>query len=59
MAVSGEDGYVLWLKTSVLVQPLRETALADAEVEYDNHTSDSVYVKFRATLVPPRGNGGT
>ncbi len=23
-----------------------ETALADAEVEYDNHTSDSVYVKF-------------
>ncbi len=23
-----------------------ETALADAEVEYDNHTSDSIYVKF-------------
>ncbi|MEI8176369.1 MAG: isoleucine--tRNA ligase, partial [Candidatus Omnitrophota bacterium] len=26
-----------------------ETALAEAEVEYDNHTSPSVYVKFRVT----------
>ncbi len=29
-----------------------ETALAEAEVEYDNHTSNSVYVKFKAEEFP-------
>ncbi|MEK6549693.1 MAG: isoleucine--tRNA ligase [Nitrospirota bacterium] len=33
-------------KKPVLWCPIDETALAEAEVEYENHTSPSIYVKF-------------
>ncbi len=36
-----------------------ETALADAEVEYDNHTSDSVYVKFPIVYAHIQGGFGS
>lgn len=41
-------------KKPVLWCPVDETALAEAEVEYDEHTSPSIYVKF-----PLRGNQNT
>ncbi len=34
-----------------------ETALAEAEVEYDDHTSPSIYVRFRLEDGNPFGNG--
>ena len=34
-----------------------QTALAEAEVEYENHTSPSIYVKFPLADAPPAGLG--
>ncbi|MBM3493015.1 MAG: isoleucine--tRNA ligase [Armatimonadetes bacterium] len=42
---------VLWCATC-------ETALADAEVEYGDHTSNSIYVRFPVRLDPSRVFGG-
>ncbi|MFC1501256.1 isoleucine--tRNA ligase [Elusimicrobiota bacterium] len=41
-----KSGYVYRQKKPVYWCPTCETALADAEVEYDNHTSHSIYAKF-------------
>ncbi|HEX9880007.1 MAG TPA: isoleucine--tRNA ligase, partial [Candidatus Binatia bacterium] len=40
-------------KKPVLWCPVDETALAEAEVEYEDHTSPSIYVKFR--VKDPKG----
>ncbi|MFW6366451.1 MAG: isoleucine--tRNA ligase, partial [Spirochaetota bacterium] len=42
-----EKGYIFKGKKPIYWCPSCETALAEAEVEYHNHTSDSIYVKFR------------
>ncbi len=39
-------------KKPVLWCPIDETALAEAEVEYENHTSPSIYVKFPFVKTP-------
>ena len=39
-------------KKPVLWCPIDETALAEAEVEYEDHTSPSIYVKFPFELSP-------
>lgn len=41
-----EQGYIFKGKKPIYWCPSCATALAEAEVEYDNHTSDSIYVKF-------------
>ena len=48
-----ETGTLYRAKKPVLWCPNDETALAEAEVEYDEHTSPSIYVKF-----PVRKAGG-
>ncbi len=45
-------------KKPVLWCPVNETALAEAEVEYADHTSPSVYVKFPLTLSPSELSSG-
>lgn len=42
-----QTGAVYRAKKPVLWCPNDETALAEAEVEYEDHTSPSIYVKFR------------
>jgi len=44
-----EKGYIYKHKKPIYWCPTCVTALAEAEVEYDNHTSSSIYVKFRVT----------
>jgi isoleucyl-tRNA synthetase len=44
-----ESGGVYKRKKPVLWCPYDETALAEAEVEYEEHTSPSIYAKFRIT----------
>jgi len=41
------EGYIYKGKKPIYWCPSCETALAEAEVEYGNHTSTSVYVKFK------------
>ena len=41
-----KQGYIYKGKKPIYWCPSCETALAEAEVEYGNHTSESVYVKF-------------
>ena len=40
------DGYIYRGLRPVLWCPVCETALADAEVEYDQHISNSIYIRF-------------
>ena len=49
-----KEGYIYRSKKPIYWCPSCATALAEAEVEYHNHTSDSVYVKFKvdASSVP-------
>jgi len=42
-----EKGYIYKHKKPIYWCPTCVTALAEAEVEYDNHTSSSIYVKFK------------
>ncbi len=42
-----EAGYITRSKKPIYWCPNCVTALAEAEVEYDNHTSPSIFVKFR------------
>ena len=47
-----ETGAVYRAKKPVLWCPNDETALAEAEVEYEDHTSPSIYVKFPFVMSP-------
>ena len=47
-----ERGYVYRKKKPVYWCPSCETALADAEVEYADHSSDSIFVKFKIKELP-------
>jgi isoleucyl-tRNA synthetase len=47
-----ERGYIYRKKKPVYWCPSCETALADAEVEYADHSSDSIFVKFRLKELP-------
>ncbi len=47
-----KNGNVHRKKRPVYWCPSCETALAEAEVEYENHTSPSIYVKFRLQDTP-------
>lgn len=47
-----EKGYVYRKKKPVYWCPSCETALADAEVEYADHSSDSIFVKFKIKELP-------
>jgi isoleucyl-tRNA synthetase len=42
-----KDGYIFKRKKPIYWCPSCETALAEAEVEYENHISQSIYVKFK------------
>lgn len=48
-AIACEKGYVYWGEKPVYWNYALQTALADAEVEYHNHKSPSIYVKFPVT----------
>ncbi|MCA2013353.1 isoleucine--tRNA ligase [Cereibacter sphaeroides] len=43
----------------VMWSPVEKTALAEAEVEYHDHTSHQVFVAFPVTEVKPSGNYGS
>ncbi len=47
-----EKGYIYRKKKPVYWCPTCETALADAEVEYADHVSDSIFVKFKIKTLP-------
>ncbi|MDR1417562.1 MAG: isoleucine--tRNA ligase [Endomicrobium sp.] len=47
-----KEGFIYRRKKPVYWCPTCETAMADAEVEYDNHSSDSILVKFKIITVP-------
>ncbi|MDR2191910.1 MAG: isoleucine--tRNA ligase [Endomicrobium sp.] len=47
-----EKGFVYRKKKPVYWCPSCETALADAEVEYADHASDSIFVKFKILTLP-------
>jgi isoleucyl-tRNA synthetase len=47
-----EKGYVYRKKKPVYWCPTCETAMADAEVEYADHTSESIFVKFQIIFLP-------
>jgi len=49
-----EKGYIYRSKKPIYWCPNCVTALAEAEVEYDNHTSTAIYVKFK---VDPKSVG--
>lgn len=43
-----ENGYIFKGLKPIYWSPVTETALAEAEIEYKNHTSPSIYVKMEA-----------
>ena len=43
-----ENGYIFKGLKPIYWSPVTETALAEAEIEYKNHTSPSIYVKMKA-----------
>jgi isoleucyl-tRNA synthetase len=47
-----EKGYVYRKNKPVYWCPTCETAMADAEVEYADHTSESIFVKFQIISLP-------
>jgi isoleucyl-tRNA synthetase len=47
-----EKGYIYRKKKPVYWCPSCETAMADAEVEYANHGSESIFVKFQIISLP-------
>ncbi|MDR2399395.1 MAG: isoleucine--tRNA ligase [Endomicrobium sp.] len=47
-----EKGYVYRRKKPVYWCPTCETAMADAEVEYADHASESIFVKFQIVSLP-------
>ncbi|MDR3071114.1 MAG: isoleucine--tRNA ligase [Endomicrobium sp.] len=47
-----KKGFLYRRKKPVYWCPTCETAMADAEVEYADHVSDSIFVKFRVTSLP-------
>ncbi|MDR2426111.1 MAG: isoleucine--tRNA ligase [Endomicrobium sp.] len=47
-----EKGHIYRKRKPVYWCPSCETALADAEVEYADHSSDSIFVKFRIKELP-------
>ena len=47
-----QEGYIFRQKKPVYWCPTCETALADAEVEYAQHISHSIFVKFEVIKVP-------
>lgn len=47
-----EKGYIYRKKKPVYWCPTCETALADAEVDYADHSSDSIIVKFKILSLP-------
>lgn len=49
-----KNGYIYRQKKPVYWCPTCETALADAEVEYANHISHSIYVKFEILKYPAK-----
>ncbi|MDR3244559.1 MAG: isoleucine--tRNA ligase [Elusimicrobiota bacterium] len=48
-----QNGFVYRKNKPVIWCSTCETALADAEVEYGDHSSQSVYVKFKVEQLPP------
>ncbi|HON17505.1 MAG TPA: class I tRNA ligase family protein, partial [Spirochaetota bacterium] len=44
-----QEGYIYKHRKPIYWCPTCVTALAEAEVEYDNHTSSSIYVKFKVS----------
>jgi isoleucyl-tRNA synthetase len=50
-------GYIYRQKKPVYWCPTCETAMADAEVEYADHVSHSVFVKFKINTPPPAISG--
>ncbi len=51
-------GYIYKSKKPIYWCPTCVTALAEAEVEYDNHTSSAIYVKFPVVAKPEGLNVG-
>ncbi|MDR2772291.1 MAG: class I tRNA ligase family protein, partial [Elusimicrobiota bacterium] len=49
-----KKGFVYRKNKAVLWCPNCETALADAEVEYADHTAESIFVKFRIEKLPKK-----
>jgi isoleucyl-tRNA synthetase len=47
-----KKGYIYRKKRPVYWCPTCETAMADAEVEYSNHSSNSIFVKFKVVSFP-------
>ncbi|GHT09467.1 isoleucine--tRNA ligase [Endomicrobiia bacterium] len=47
-----EKGFIYRKKKPVYWCPTCETAMADAEVEYSDYSSDSIFVKFQIILLP-------
>ncbi len=54
-----ESGYVYRGLKPVMWCPSCETALADAEIEYDEHTSSSIFVRFPVHRDPNQVFGGS
>ncbi len=53
--ILAEKGYVYRGLKPIHWCPNDETALAEAEIEYEDETSPSIYVKFRIKSIEPKG----